>query len=55
MKLWCVSHLCGCSSLDVSGTPRDSTMVSELRFDEGLDWLLVSKFFLQECSDRIFC
>ena len=55
MKLWCVSHLCGCFCLDVSGIPRDSTIVSELRFDEGLDWLLVSKFFLQECSDEIFC
>lgn len=52
IKLWRVSHLCGCSCLDVSGIPRDSTMVSELRFDEGFDWLLMSKVFLQEVFRR---
>ena len=40
VRVWCQSLLCGCPSLDVGGLHRsshDTTMVSELRFDEGYD------------------
>jgi len=40
VRVWCLSCLWGCSSLDVDGppsSPRDLTIVSEPRFDEGYD------------------
>jgi len=46
VRMWCLSYLCGCSCLDVgglTGSLRDPTMVSELRFGDGSDRLLVSK------------
>jgi len=49
VRMWCLSHLCGCSGLDVggpSGSPRDPTDVSELWFNEGFDQLFVSKVLL---------
>jgi len=49
VRVWRLSHLCGCSGLDVGGppgSPRYPTVVLELWFDEGFDRLLVSKVLL---------
>ncbi|KEH38428.1 hypothetical protein MTR_2g070860 [Medicago truncatula] len=46
IRVWRLSHLCGCFGLDVGGPPRDPTVVSELWFDEGFDRLLLSKVLL---------
>ena len=40
VRVWCLSCLCGCSSLDVAGppdSPSDPSVVSKPRFDEGCD------------------
>lgn len=49
VRMWCLSHLCGCSGLDVGGpssSPRDPTVVSESWFNEGFDRLFVLKVLL---------
>jgi len=51
VRMWCFSHLCGCSGLDVdgpSGSPRDPTVVSNSWFNEGFDRLFVSKVLLSK-------
>jgi len=40
VRVWCLSYLCGCSSLDVDSLPSspcDPTVVSEPWFDEWYD------------------
>ena len=55
VRVWCLSHLCGCSSLYMSGppgSPRDPTVVSKSSFDERFD--RVESLLDKECLSGWF-